>query len=95
MSVYFVAQIKIHDNDEYEKYLAGVDDVFARYNGEYLAVDDSPRVMEGKWEYTKMVLIRFENESDLLRWYESPEYQEILRHRLQGAQCDTVLVKGK
>jgi uncharacterized protein (DUF1330 family) len=44
LSVYFIANIKIDDVKEYEKYLKGCDGVFAKYRGEYLAVDDRPVV---------------------------------------------------
>lgn len=94
MSVYFIANIKIHDAQEYEKYLNGCDEVFAKYKGEYLAVDESPVVLEGEWNYTKVVLIRFANDADLRQWYESDEYQQILKHRLSGATCDTVVAHG-
>lgn len=94
MSVYFMAQITIRDHDEYEKYLAGVDEVFAKFNGRYLAVDDSPEVLEGSPRGGRVVLIEFPGREELLRWYESPEYQDILRHRLMAAQCDTLLIKG-
>jgi uncharacterized protein (DUF1330 family) len=95
MNAYFVANIRIHDRQEYDKYLASVDDVFAKFNGKYLAVDDHPSVLEGGWNYTKAVLIRFPSEKDLLAWYESDEYQQILKHRLGGAHCDAILVHGK
>ena len=49
MSCYFVAQIEIHDPDEYDRYLAGYDNVFARYRGEGLAVDDGVERLEGHW----------------------------------------------
>jgi uncharacterized protein (DUF1330 family) len=94
MSCYFLAQIKIHDQEEYAKYLAGVDDVFSKYNGEYLAVDSNPEVLEGEWRYSRVVIIRFDDEKELKRWYESPEYREILQHRLKAAGCDTLVVKG-
>ena len=94
MSVYFVAQITINDAEEYGKYLAGVDEVFAKFNGRYLAMDDSPEVLEGSWSHGRMVLIEFPCRSDLLRWYESPEYQGILKHRLKAANCDSLLVNG-
>jgi uncharacterized protein (DUF1330 family) len=95
MSVYFVAHIGINDFEGYEKYLARCDEVFAHYGGEYLAVDDNPDVLEGDWSYTKTVLIRFPDEVEFRRWYESPEYQNILKYRLRAGKCDTVLVKGK
>lgn len=94
MSCYFVARIDIHDTDEYEKYLSGVDEVFARFNGKYLAVDPHPECLEGEFSGGRMVLIEFPCREDLLRWYHSPEYQHILRHRLKAAYCDTVIIQG-
>lgn len=94
MSCYFVAQIHINDNEEYEKYLNGVDKVFAKFNGKYLAVDKNPEILEGNWLYSRIIIIQFESERELKRWYESTEYKEILKHRLKAASCDTLLVKG-
>ncbi len=94
MSAYFIANILIHDQEEYDKYLKSVDDVFAKFNGKYLAMDEHPSILEGTWNYTRTVLIRFPSEEDLLAWYESDEYQQILKHRLQGAHCDAILVHG-
>ncbi len=47
MSTYFIAQIKIHDPDEYEKYLDGFDEVFSKYDAEVVLVDDNPELLEG------------------------------------------------
>ena len=95
MSSYFIAQINIHDNAEYEKYLAGFDEVFARYRGEVIAVDDNVRVLEGDWPYGRTVLIRFPDEDALLDWYESPEYQELARYRRRGSMANIVAVVGR
>ncbi len=94
MTVYFVAQIQIHDAAEYQEYLDACDDVFARFNGAYLAVDPAPTVLEGSWPYSRAVIVGFPSEVDLLAWYNSPEYQEIVKHRLAGAHCDTIVVHG-
>ncbi|MGE5579389.1 MAG: DUF1330 domain-containing protein [Bacillota bacterium] len=93
MSCYFIANITIHDKDEYKKYVDKVDAVFAKFNGEYLAFDDNPVVLEGKWPYKRAVVIRFPSEEECRRWYDSPEYQEILKHRLKAADCTTILVR--
>ncbi len=95
MSAYFVAQIAIHDELEYGKYLAACERVFNKFNGEYLAVDSDPQVLEGKWHHQRLVIIRFPNADDLKKWYDSPESQEILKFRLAGARCDSLLVQGK
>jgi uncharacterized protein (DUF1330 family) len=62
MSCYFVAQTTIHDPQAYQRYLDGFDDVFGNYCGRVVAVDESPTVLEGDWEYTRVVLIRFPTE---------------------------------
>ena len=65
---------------------------FPRFNGTYLAVDSQPEVLEGSWDYSRVVLIRFENKEDLKAWYGSKEYQEILKYRLSASRCDSLLV---
>jgi len=95
MSCYFIAQIQIHDEDEYRKYLDSVDEVFSKFNGKYLAVDENPVVLEGEWTYSRVIIISFPNENELKSWYESKEYQSIVQHRLKAAKCDTLLVKGR
>ena len=95
MPCYFVARIQIHDKTEYDKYLAQCDEVFARFHGSYLAVDPAPTPLEGEPEAGRMVLIEFPDEASFYRWYHSPDYQEILAHRLAGAHCVSSLVHGK
>ena len=95
MSYYFVANIRIHDPDEYKKYIQGSDSVFRKYNGKYLAVDSRPELLEGQWNYSRSVIIEFHSKKEFNRWYRSSEYQVLLKHRLAGAECDTILVKGE
>ena len=94
MSFYFIAQIKIQDFEEYNKYLKETDEVFNKFDGKYLAVDPSPQVLEGSWAYDRIVIIQFPNKIKFEQWYTSPEYQKILKYRLNAAQCDSLLVKG-
>jgi uncharacterized protein (DUF1330 family) len=94
MSRYFVAQIRIHDYREYEKYLERFDDIFSSYKGEYLAIDESPVLLEGEWNYTKSVIIKFNSKKDFEDWYYSDDYQEILKYRLNASKSDTILVEG-
>ncbi len=95
MSYYFVANIKIFDLEEYKKYINDVDEVFSRYNGKYLALDDNPTELEGSWKYSRAVIIEFKNKEDFKSWYNSKDYQRILQYRLKAADCDTILIQGK
>ncbi|WKZ68927.1 MAG: DUF1330 domain-containing protein [Melioribacteraceae bacterium] len=94
MAYYFIANIRIKDEKEYNNYLKSVDHVFAKYNGKYLASDNDPVILEGNWNYSRTVVIQFENKNDFENWYYSDEYQKILKHRLTAANCDTILIKG-
>jgi len=94
MSYYLIAQIRINDESEYQEYINGSVEIFGKYNGKYLVVDNEPVLLEGDWNYTRTVLIRFDSMDDFDAWYKSDEYQKILQHRLKAADCDTILVKG-
>jgi len=94
MPYYFIANIKIHDESGYIKYIEKSGEIFSKYNGEYLAVDNNPDILEGNWQYTRTVIIKFETKEDFKNWYNSPEYKDILKYRLSSAHCDTILVKG-
>lgn len=51
MTHYFSTQIKINNPEETQKYLDKVDDIFNRFNGKYLAIDESLKILEGKELY--------------------------------------------
>jgi len=95
MSVYFMTNILIINDQEYQFYLDRSEEIFARYKGSYLAVDNNPEVLEGEWKYSRAVLIRFDKKEDFDAWYRSDEYQEILKYRLAASECDTILIQGK
>ena len=92
MSVYFMASIRIHDPEEYQLYLDHAGEIFSRYKGRYLAVDNQPEVLEGAWNYSRAVLIYFDSKEDFESWYHSDDYQEILKYRSAAAECDTILI---
>ncbi|MCP5055662.1 MAG: DUF1330 domain-containing protein [bacterium] len=94
MSVYIIASIAIEDREEYEKYQAGFPDVFSRYKGELLAVSDDPQLVEGEWPYTRAVVLRFPDADEARRWYESPEYQALAKHRWQASTASIISVAG-
>lgn len=94
MPVYIVAELTIHDRAEYERYVAGFLPVFQPYRGEVLAVDEAPVVLEGAWPHTRTVLLRFPEAAEAERWYRSPEYQAIARHRHAGAHANVALLHG-
>jgi len=95
VSSYFVALINIHDPVRYEKYLAGFDAVFEKYKGQVVSVEDSPKVLEGEWPAERTVLIKFPNDQELRRWYESSEYQQLARDRQVASVASIAIISGR
>jgi len=95
MNCYFVANILIENMGEYNKYLEGFDKVFERFNGEVLAVDEQPVVLEGSWNYSRAVIMKFPSLEEARRWYDSPEYQTLKQFRARASTADIVLVRGE
>jgi uncharacterized protein (DUF1330 family) len=94
MSVYAIAQLWIHDPVAYGRYLSRFMDVFKNYKGRVLVADESPLIVEGKWDGNKVVVVSFPDEVSFRDWAESPEYIEIAKDRKAGAMAVIVLVKG-
>jgi uncharacterized protein (DUF1330 family) len=89
-----MANIRIEDEAIYQKYIERAGEIFSKYNGSYMAVDNNPTILEGTWDYTRAVLIRFDSRKDFENWYHSAGYQEILKFRLSAAVCDTILIQA-
>ena len=94
MPVFIVAQITIRDRNEYSEYEAGFMEIFEKFDGRLLAVDEDPGVLEGDWPYTRTVLIDFPSGDQAMAWYRSSAYQELARHRFASAEANIVLIKG-
>jgi uncharacterized protein (DUF1330 family) len=95
VSSYLVGLIDIHDEAGYQDYLAGFDEVFARYQGQVVAVEDHPRVLEGPWPARRTVLIKFPSDAELRRWYDSPEYQVLAGLRQKASVASIAIITGR
>jgi uncharacterized protein (DUF1330 family) len=91
--VYLVAQLHIDDRERYSQYEAGFMPIFQKHGGELLAIDDSPVVMEGETDITRLVVLRFPDQEKADAWFHSDEYQAIAAHR--RAASTATLVSGK
>ena len=53
MSVYMITRMTIHDRAEYDIYADQFMDVFEKFDGKLLSVDEDPQVVGGpiEWDY--------------------------------------------
>ncbi|MEH6557549.1 MAG: DUF1330 domain-containing protein [Oceanicoccus sp.] len=94
MPAYIVAQIQINDREGYSKYEEGFMAIFTQFKGKMLAVDESPKLLEGSWGYTRTVLVEFPSNEDANAWYYSEQYQMLAQHRFASSSANIVSIQG-
>ena len=95
MSAYMIAQIDVHDPEEYQKYLAGFFPIFEKYGGELLATSKGEtEVIEGAWSLPRTVIMKFPSVERARAWVDDPDYQALAKHRHRSAKANLVLVEG-
>lgn len=94
MSAYLIAQLKVTDPDAFERYRTKVPDVIERYGGRYLVRGGATDVLEGALPMPRLVVIAFPSMADAKRFYDSPDYQDIIGLRTAASEGVVTLVEG-
>ena len=81
MVAYCLAQITVHNPEEYAKYAALAGPAVAKYGGEFLARGGKCVTKEGS-EQLRNVVIKFSDFDVAVNFYESTEYQNALSFAL-------------
>jgi uncharacterized protein (DUF1330 family) len=91
---YIVAEIEVTNPDDYEEYRRQVPATIAAHGGRYLVRAGAAQLLEGTGGPGRMVVLEFDSQEKALAWYNSPEYQAILPHRLRNTTGRLVCVEG-
>lgn len=94
MAAYLVAQVRIHDQETYERYREAVPALVDRFGGRFRARGGALEVLEGEWPMPRLVIIEFQSMDAARLFYQSPEYQKILPLRQNASEGNVVLVEG-
>ena len=65
-----------------------------KFGGESLVRAGEYKVMEGKWENPRTVVIKFPNYDKALEWYNSEEYKPVKPIRLTNSDGNMIIIKG-
>jgi uncharacterized protein (DUF1330 family) len=96
MAAYCIFDIReIVDREKMAKYRAGVSPTVEKFGGRYLALGGPFDVVEGDWKPVFPVIIEFPTLERAHEWYESEDYAEMLRLRLEGSRGSAVFIDGK
>jgi uncharacterized protein (DUF1330 family) len=82
-----VANLTVHDRDQYKQYEKGFFPILQRHGGSFVTFDDAIATLEGDAPREgRMVIFRFPSETAARQWFEDPDYQALAEHRRAGSQ---------
>ena len=81
MSAYVIVEFTVRDPDIYrEKYAGNAGKSAKEYGAEILA-NSNWEILDGASMLSSGVIVRFPDHETALRWYNSPEYQQLIEVR--------------
>ena len=94
MAGYLIGTIEVKNPEAYKEYLAKVTDIVKKFCCEYLVRAGEYTEIEGKWKYSRNVVIKFPSYEKALEWYNSEEYKPVKKIRLDNSISDAIIIKG-
>ena len=90
--VYF--QEDIFDPERFEEYKKQSVKSIAQYGGKFIARGGEVQVLEGDFNFSRVVIIEFPSVQAAREWHESPEYAAAKALRREISKGEAVLVEG-
>ena len=94
MPAYFVVELDVANAEAMGPYREAVPATLAKYGGRFLVRGGAAELIEGGPEPKRIVIIEFADPAAVKRWYNSPEYQQILPGRLDNSKARAFIVEG-
>jgi len=91
---YLIANIEVTDPAGFEEYRQKVTPLVAKFGGRYLVRGGDVRNLEGSLAIHNFVVLEFPSVEAAQRFYDSAEYQPLLKIRLASTRSDVVLASG-
>lgn len=88
--VYMIVQLDVTDMTAFMTDYAGpLQDIHARHGVETLVATPSPTVLEGTYDKSLVVVLKFPSVEAQKAWYGDPDYQPLLKRRFELTDTDT------
>lgn len=95
LAAYALIELEITNMDGMAPYVAAVSDTVTSHGGRYLVRPGPMNVVEGGvGEFPMKVVLEFPSMATAEAWYNSPEYQAILPHRLANSNGNFIWIEG-
>jgi len=93
MPAFVLAEITIRDPEVYKQYASKTPETLQKHGGEFVIRGQEVKVLEGKWEEDRLVLLKFESAEAAQKWYDSEDYQAVKGLRTKASNGRLLLVE--
>ncbi len=94
MPAYLIANIELHDAEQYQDYVAHVPALIQKHGGTYRVRGGHTRVLEGNWSPARLVVLEFPDRAAALAFYDDPDYAVYKALRQSISSSSLILVDG-
>ncbi len=94
MPAYIISDVTVKDRAAMEEYRTRAAPTIALYGGRYLVRGGDVKTLEGNLPIHRLVVLEFPSVEAAQHFYDSPEYQPLLKIRLASTKSDLVLAAG-
>ena len=92
---YVLVTIKeIQDQQAFDEYAQRVRPILNQFEGRWVAIEPQHVTRAGAWPYVRTVVVEFPTIDHAQRWYDSPEYREIIPLRQRAIDANIVMVRS-
>ena len=94
MRGYWSMRVNVEDEDSYKKYAERAKVAIEKFGGKYHVRGGKYKVVEGKHDFTRNVIVEFESFEIAKECFNSNEYQEARSFRVGKANFNGIIIEG-
>lgn len=92
MPGYLIAHFSITDEEGYGRYVEAAIPLLEAHKAKLLVADDAATVLEGEYPDGRVVVIEFPSLEEAKVWYDSSEYQDVVKIRQEATQTHSMIL---
>ena len=94
MAAYIIADLVVNDAETYSAYAAQTPDIIAKYGGKFIVRGGTAEIIEGDWSFNRVIVVEFPDMASLRKFWDSPDYQNIIAIRQASTDSRLMIVDG-
>ena len=95
MPGYIIATLNsINDPDAFAAYQKSASTSFTQYRAKFLLNSRNVETLDGDWHPSGVVVVEFETYELAKKFYDSPEYQAVIKQRFDSADSAVIIAES-